>query len=246
MLRREDGFTLPEMLIAMVIGLIVSLAAFSLIEFTMKRSGDVAARVETTQRARGAMDTITRELRSEVCLNPSTAPITAATPTSLTFYADFTDQANPDTPPELHTLTYTAITDTKDVDYPGRLTEAIYIGTSNHATPPTFTYPATGNPTRTRTLLTDVEPIPSMPVFGYYGFNTATPPATTLTLGSTVAAANLNRIARIEIGFRAWPSGRQVSNYKFAIQDRVTPRELDPNSFSQDDPTQPITANCPS
>jgi prepilin-type N-terminal cleavage/methylation domain-containing protein len=36
LVRRQDGFTLPELLVAMSIGLILSLATFSLVEFVMK------------------------------------------------------------------------------------------------------------------------------------------------------------------------------------------------------------------
>ena len=63
----ERGFTLIEMLTAMSIGVIVSFAIFSLVEVTMRRSADISNRVDTTQRARTAMDQITRQLRSQVC-----------------------------------------------------------------------------------------------------------------------------------------------------------------------------------
>jgi prepilin-type N-terminal cleavage/methylation domain-containing protein len=242
MLTSEDGFTLPELLVAISISLIVSLAAFSLIEFTMKRSGDVAARVETAQRARGAMDTITRELRSQVCLNSTTAPVTAADPASVTFYTDFTDQSNPDTPPERHRLYYTTVPK-GSASYPGTLTEAVYVGTSDHATPPTFAYP--DKPTRTRELLTNVEQFDAAPIFAYYGYDSTTPPSLKTTLGGTVAAADLNRIGRIDIAFRALPSGRTSSTYRIVMQDQVTVRELDPNSYSLEDSTKPIVANCP-
>ena len=96
-LRAEDGFTLPELLVTMAIALIVSLATFSLIEVVMKRSGDIGARVETTQRGRTAMDLITRQLRSQVCAaarrrwrrpRRSTPP----TPDVADLFADFSER----------------------------------------------------------------------------------------------------------------------------------------------------------
>ena len=85
-LRREDGFTLPELLTTMAIAMIVSLATFTLIEIVMKRSGEVCSRVETTATARTAMDQITRQLRSQVCAKTSTSTdarsLATASPTS--------------------------------------------------------------------------------------------------------------------------------------------------------------------
>jgi hypothetical protein len=57
--------------------MIVSLATFALIETTMKKSGDAAARVEAAQRGRVAMDIITRQLRSQVCITSNSAATTA-------------------------------------------------------------------------------------------------------------------------------------------------------------------------
>ena len=70
-LRQEDGFTLPELLITLVIGLTVALGALSLVDVTMRRSGEISARVEAVQSGRTAMDIMTRELRSQVCLPPA-------------------------------------------------------------------------------------------------------------------------------------------------------------------------------
>ena len=47
-LRSEGGFTLPEMLTGIIIAMIVSLATFALIEFTMRRTGEIQGRVEAS------------------------------------------------------------------------------------------------------------------------------------------------------------------------------------------------------
>src|SRR4051794_2955633 len=98
--RREEGFTLTEVLAAMAVAMIVSLAAFSLVEVVMKRVGETAARVETTQRARTALDDLTRELRSQVCvtrsdptLMTSARSIYSATATQIVFFADLSDES---------------------------------------------------------------------------------------------------------------------------------------------------------
>ena len=72
----ERGFTLPELLIAMAIGLIVLLAAFMLLDRAVSaRPGRRPP--GRLQRGRLAMELITRQLRSQVCLGDATEPITA-------------------------------------------------------------------------------------------------------------------------------------------------------------------------
>ena len=94
--RQQDGMSLPELLVALSIAMIVSLAVFALVETVMVRSGDVSARVESTQRARIAMDFITRQLRSQVCAKRTLASaprsLAAASPTSVSVYADFSNE----------------------------------------------------------------------------------------------------------------------------------------------------------
>ena len=86
--------TLPEVLVTLTIATIITLATFSLVEVTMGRSGEVAARVDAVQRGRSAMDDMSRQLRSQVCLqNAGIASmikprsIEAATADSVVFYA---------------------------------------------------------------------------------------------------------------------------------------------------------------
>jgi hypothetical protein len=80
----------------MVMAMIVSLATFTLIEIVMKRSGEVASRVETTASARTAMDQITRQLRSQVCAKTTPTDtgrsLIAGSALSLTVYTDFTTE----------------------------------------------------------------------------------------------------------------------------------------------------------
>jgi type II secretory pathway pseudopilin PulG len=105
-LAREDGMTLPELLVTLTIAMVISLATFSLVEVTMRRSGEVSARVDAVQRGRFAMDEMTRQLRSQVCLqNASVATmvkprsVEAATADSVVFYADTRDTSVGAVPP---------------------------------------------------------------------------------------------------------------------------------------------------
>jgi prepilin-type N-terminal cleavage/methylation domain-containing protein len=224
-LRREDGFSLPELLIALSIALIVSLATFSLVEITMKKSGEVSARVNAAQRGRLAMDTITRELRSQVCISSKTPAMYSASGNEAGFYVDFTDQSSADTPPSLNRLTYDPATRT--------IVERRTQGTSNHATPPTFNYDLNSAAMNSRKLLLEnVVPYKGLPVFQYYAYDSATPPRPSSALSTAsgaMAPADLARVARIVITYRARATDRATDVGSIVMQDEVYVRSADPN-----------------
>jgi hypothetical protein len=239
---REDGLTLPELLTAMWIALIVALGAFALLDFVMKRTQETTQRVDSSQRARLAMDLITRELRSLVCPDPNTpaiAPGTGTTANSVTFYADLTDgtrataaptptggiqTTNGSAPisPDRRVLRFdaTARTIVEDVYRPR--------GTVNAPT-----YPAT--PDRTRTLLANVMRDGTTPLFRYYGFTAGTAPTPTreITPNATtgVPETDTQNIVRIDIAFDALPTNaRTTTGTSTRLQDQVILRSFDPEN----------------
>jgi len=236
-LSAESGFTLPELLIALSIALIVSFATFSLIEVAMRRAGDTENRVKSAQQGRMAMDTVVRQLRSQVCLNTAnpTPPMsppsgfgTVTSGTTAVFYTDFTDAGKPTTvAPELHVLTYD--------DTTHRLIERDYKGTVQLVTNVyTYTYPtAASTPARTKVLAENIVPLTGVPVFQYYTYNTATPPRPDLVLpapATGMAATDTARVARIVINFRALTTSSLTNLTGSSVfQDEVTVRAADPN-----------------
>jgi prepilin-type N-terminal cleavage/methylation domain-containing protein len=224
-LRREDGFSLPELLIALSIALIISLATFSLVELTMKKSGEVSARVNASQRGRLAMDTITRELRSQVCISSKTPAMYLANTNETAFYVDFTDQSSTDTPPSLNRLSYDAASKTI-VEYRTK-------GTSNHATPPTFNYDFNSAALNShKVLLDNAVPYQGLPIFRYYAYNNLTPPRPDVllsTAGGPLAAADLARVARVVVTYRARGTDRNNDVGSIVMQDEVYVRSADPN-----------------
>ena len=64
----ERGFTIIELMVAMSVGMVVLLAAFMLLDRSFTASGQIADRQEALQRGRQAMELITRQLRSQVCV----------------------------------------------------------------------------------------------------------------------------------------------------------------------------------
>jgi Tfp pilus assembly protein PilW len=234
-LRAEDGMSLPELLVAISMALIVSLATFSLIEFTMRRSAEVQGRVDATQRGRLTMDTITRQLRSEVCQPSGTPPIysragNVTDNNNVTFFVDFTDGSNTSVPVDMHTIAFDAAN--------SRIVERDYTGTNgaNSSIDPTYN----AAPYRTTTLLSDVVPVDATtPVFRYFQYGATTP------LTTPVVAPSLGTIASIQINYRVLPS-KTAAQYLNAgtsaqqrasllrqsvvFQDLVTVREVDPNA----------------
>ena len=63
----ESGVTLVELIVAMMIGDDDRARRLRVLDTSVKQSTKVAGRVNATQRGRIAMDTITRQLRSQVC-----------------------------------------------------------------------------------------------------------------------------------------------------------------------------------
>ena len=87
----QAGFALTELIVAMTVGLIVLLAAFLLLDRAHGASNEIADRQDAVQRGRQAMELLTRQIRSQVCLGGFEEPITDGTNNSVTFYADLTD-----------------------------------------------------------------------------------------------------------------------------------------------------------
>jgi prepilin-type N-terminal cleavage/methylation domain-containing protein len=232
--RSDAGFTLPEILVALTISMIVAGAALTILNVAMKNAGEIEQRVDSTQRGRMLMDTMTRELRSQICMTTDVPPIrqtTAGTANgnytqSVSFYADLTDgRANP-LAPELRTLTFDAGART--------ITELVQTGSG---TPPTVNYSAGGTSRLIGTNVvrdTDAAGNP-IPIFSYYGFSagTAAVPATpTLALPSSMPLgdANVKMVAKVGLRFRMLATGRKnATRTSTVFFNDVYVRAADPN-----------------
>jgi prepilin-type N-terminal cleavage/methylation domain-containing protein len=84
-LRRHDGFTLVELLVAMMISLIVFGAALTILESYLRQSSAAAKRLDAQDQARLAVDRIVRDLRN--VSSPLTTPklLERATPYDVVF-----------------------------------------------------------------------------------------------------------------------------------------------------------------
>jgi prepilin-type N-terminal cleavage/methylation domain-containing protein len=221
-LAAEGGFTLPELMISIVVGTLVIIAAYGLLDASRSGALKVTDRVDATQRGRLAMDEIVRELRSQVCLDPAAGAIADGRDNSVTFY---TFSGTGTYAPERHTITWDAQAHT--------ISDYRYAGTG---VAPKMTYPA--SPTSTRVLLTDVIQDGAAPVFSYYGWSADGTVTPSVRLATPLNSADALRAVRIVVQFRTLPARPGKSAESTALQDEVFSRTADPNGADGPTPTQ--------
>jgi prepilin-type N-terminal cleavage/methylation domain-containing protein len=215
----ERGFSLPELLVAMFIGMIILLAAFMLLDRSFSASGQIADRTEALQRGRLTMNLITRQVRSQVCVGTA-APMVAGSDNSLTFYGDLSDGSQQI---KKRTLAFDPNTDT--------ITESVITGAGTYPTL-TFTSAATTAP-----LLTKVKAVldgtTARAMFRYYGYKVGGAPGELEALATPLSASSLTRVALIKVAFRSF-AARNVTNDKDSavLEDDVYVRVATPTDFA--------------
>ncbi len=162
--RDEGGFSLPELVVTMAIGTIIIAAALGLLEFTMKRANDVNTRIDANQRGRLALDVVTRQLRSQVCLNPGDQAAGGGEGQRAHVLRRPARTTLPGSTPVAQKRTVKLDTATST------LVEQVSTGTETADGVYSWSTPSS------RTILTDVTQDGSTPLFRYYAFNTGLPP----------------------------------------------------------------------
>lgn len=211
MIRREHGFTLVELMIGMAIGLLVIIGGINVLDSTLRISRTTQGRVDSAQRGRIAMENITRELRSQVCLSATAPALTTATENNVVFYVNL---GVVDSNPERHEIALTG----------GDVILKRYVGTG---TPPNMTF--SGTPTSTRTLLENVTTYGGTPFLRYYAWQNGNPVLPTTLLPAPLSAANLAKPVKIAVSFRTYPA-RDFRTTKASsdLQNAVFVRAADP------------------
>jgi prepilin-type N-terminal cleavage/methylation domain-containing protein len=205
----QGGFTLIELLTAMTIGLIILMAAALLFDTTVSTSNTIADRQEAAQQGRLAMELVTRDLRSQICLT-SNRPITYGDDNTVTFYADL--DSNPDT------------ADSRSIRYVAaqkKIYEDIYRSTGTY---PDLSFP--GTPNTTREIISPVIPIVdsgvSRPIFRYYKYKVGGQPGELQQLTSPLSTGDLRQVVDIKVGFVALPNRTTAQNLTKAGQDATS------------------------
>lgn len=208
----QRGFTLVELMIGMSIGMLVILAGITILDSTLRISRTTQGRVDSAQRARTAMEVVTRDLRSQVCMSATAPAITTGTATNVVYYANL---GVVDSNPERHEISLEN----------GDIVMRRYVGTG---TPPSMTF--SGTPTSTRTLLENVATFGGTPFLRYYAWQNGNPVLPTTLLAAPLSAANLGKPVKIAITFRTYPARDFRNNAAGStdMQDAVFVRAADP------------------
>jgi Tfp pilus assembly protein PilW len=222
-LRGEHGFTLVEMLVTLVTGIIVILATLSVLDISISESSRISERVDADQRARGAMEKILQELHSS-CIAAGVTPVekeSSGTELRLisqtgseTYFPNVTE----------HRIKLSA----------GKLTDSSYVSTEEK-TRGEWLFPET--PTKTQTLVTGVaqstegegEHAVTVPMFKYYKYEGGNLSSTALT-ASSLSATEANEVAAVAVRFTTSPSSERTTGGRTVDLSDTAVLRFDPAS----------------
>lgn len=243
----EAGFSLVELLAALLVGMIVFMAAFGLLDVVQKSRARTSDRVAAVGPGRLAMEQITRVVRSQLCVSAAQPALLEATPTKLTIIGSLSGDptyvgASPtatagDLRYEQRTIEFVPITPQPAEGARWRVVERLYPYVStgvNSEGVRVMTFAAA--PSRTRTIADRVA-APSRSeangrFFRYWRFtNTGTEVAPVITLQELTATplelADRARVVQVGIGFDAYAPGIKDAKLRTAFYDRVVARTAD-------------------
>jgi hypothetical protein len=233
-LRDESGMTVMEVLVASTVGMIVVLAIFAMLDSSVRMNTGVMSRTDAMQRGRLAMDVMTQELRSQVCLVDLTpAVVPGATDNSIQFYSDFSEGDGAE-PPTKRRLAYDPAT--------GDIKTDIYAATRQEPRNGQFSV----NPTNTNMRLENAklqknaanQNIPFLRYYAYEWKGNPPHPEATLRLPTPLSANDARRVARVDITFVSRPTGEEGDDHGVNLTDQIMARHSDPN-LARWDPINP-------
>lgn len=234
----DDGFSLMELLAAMMIGSIVLTALMTVFTTGMQNTNRAANRVEGTQAARAAVDRATTLLDAQACLQTVVggqeqfvSPILEGSDANkVTFYADLKGAS---ATPDKYTLEYNGAAHT--------LTEQVVAG-SGAMPNVTFSGPARTRVTPNIWQAVDASNV-AQPVFRYYAFKAdGTLNPTPLAVPLTVATAPT--VAKVVVQLAAAGDHSNTPDLRAtSVMGEAAPLTTDPTT----DPTDPTSAPtvCP-
>ncbi len=163
----EGGYSLIELLVAMISGIVVMLALVAVLLFSTRQETHLTNVAQATQLGRIAMTKIVDELHS-ACLAPGFAPIQEKSgPNELRFVNSYSEEATiSKTKVNEHRIAWNEKAET--------LTDFTYPATKEE-TWPSFKYSETATPTNGVLIASHVTPMESegkkLPIFQYYSYN---------------------------------------------------------------------------
>lgn len=211
----EAGFTLVEVLVAMVLGLIVSGALFAILEVSLHQSSGVVDRVSANQRGRIAMENLITEMHSSCVASEYTPIEKGSTGSKLLLVSEPSIEASPEKV-TLHELLFNSAT--------GKLTDTYYASQSGSVAP-NWTFSSSA--TKTVTLLTSVSEAETggkkIPLFQYFPYEGASLSATPLSNPLTEESAE--EAAAVVVTFKVAPeNGNTKTNRSVTLADTAVLR----------------------
>lgn len=217
--RDQRGFTLIEMLVAILTGLIVLFATFAILNVSLSQSSRIADRVSADQRSRIAMEKIVQELHSS-CVSINENPILAGSePNKIIFVSETGSQT-----------AFTTVTK-HEISLSGGTLKDTYTTSKVSLTGSKWVFPEVA--TGTKTLLTGVSQSGSTPVFQYFRYYQSTDPKGTEHLGTLyptplttpLKATEAVTTAAVTVSFTVAPeSSNSKSDRSVELSDSVTLR----------------------
>jgi Tfp pilus assembly protein PilW len=244
-LRDERGFTLVELLVATLAGIIVTTATAAVVIASVHFSSNFGNRVDANQEGRVAMEKITQALNSS-CVATGVTPLVgtpAATgmvggaasgsdASDAVFYSALSDLATIE-PNEVEiSLTGTAPSQ--------QLVMYTYTNTNAVGTPPPWTFSTTPSPAGGFVLLPNAAQATIngtvQPVFQYYGY-TSSGSIDTTAFATPLSATDAANTAEVTISFEALPSNKGANlsakgagaNINDSVVLKLTPASSAPN-----------------
>jgi Tfp pilus assembly protein PilV len=191
-LRDESGFSLVEMLVVVLTSMVIMLALFGLIDFTVRQAAGASERVHANQRGRLGMEYIANSLHSS-CVAVSAVPVQeGSTGTKLIVLSETGTSAF-----------FTTMTKHEIYLSGTTLKDAKYISTSGVA--PKWKFSST--PNSERTILTGVSQVGSTPIFRYYKYEGSTLPET--ELATPLSEANAKLTAAVKVAMTVTPEEKE-------------------------------------